>query len=35
MRRRSDGNQVQVLWDDNGEELILGGFPEAIPGEFT
>jgi hypothetical protein len=32
---RVEGNQVFVLWDDNGEELILAGFLEAIPGEFT
>jgi hypothetical protein len=23
---RVEGNQVHVLWDDNGEELILAGF---------
>jgi hypothetical protein len=32
---RVDGNLVHVLWDDNGEEIILAGFIEAIPGEFT
>jgi len=28
---RVEGNQVHVLWDDNGEDLILAGFLEAIP----
>jgi hypothetical protein len=28
---RVEGNQVFVLWDDNGEELIQMGFIEAIP----
>jgi hypothetical protein len=32
---RVEGNRVHVLWDDNGEELILAGFLEAIPCEFT
>ena len=32
---RVEGNQVHVLWDDNGEELTLAGFLEAIPGELT
>jgi hypothetical protein len=32
---RVEGNQVHVLWDDNSEELILAGFLEAVPGEFT
>ena len=32
---RVEGNQVFVVWDDNGEELIQMGFIEAIPGEFT
>jgi hypothetical protein len=32
---RVEGGQVFVVWDDNGEELLLAGFLEAIPGEFT
>jgi hypothetical protein len=32
---RVEDNQVRVLWDDNGEELILASFLEAIRGEFT
>jgi hypothetical protein len=32
---RVEGNLVFVRWDDNGEELLLMGFLEAVPGEFT
>jgi hypothetical protein len=31
---RVEGNQVFVIWDDNGEELIQMGFIEAVA-EFT
>jgi len=27
---RVEGNQVFVLWDEGGEELLLAGFLEAI-----
>jgi hypothetical protein len=29
--QRVEGNQVFVLWDAGGEELLLAGFLEAIP----
>ena len=32
---RVEGGQVFVRWDDGGAELLLMGFLEAIPGEFT
>jgi hypothetical protein len=28
---RVEGNQVFVLWDEGGEELLLAGFLEAFP----